>query len=463
MDIDKLPPHDNDLERDILGAILLERDAINEVNFIEPKDFYSGKNQTVFEAIRELDEKGEPIDIVTVTQHLVKSGKINQLGGPVYVSQLTNSVASSANIEYHARILSQMSMQRDFISTGRALIERGFSDQTDVFELSDWAEKKMFSIVETRTQGNARKLDDTIEQLTEKVKTVSENEGNISGVPSMIDCIDNITGGFQPSDLIILAARPGMGKTSLAVQLGVNAAKQGYKTLIFSLEMSSTQLSARIVSGESGISSSKMLKHGLEEHEFHQYYNHLNTLNGLPISIDDTPGVTINQIKSISRVTKKREGLDFVIIDYIQLIESHGNSNRNDQVSHISRQLKLIAKELDVPVIALSQLSRAVETRGGDKRPQLSDLRESGSIEQDADSVLFLYRPDYYGINIDNGGENVSPDYTELIFAKHRSGALDTAKLSFEARLTKFSEFEYKNGEGFSDQFPGNIKPNTAF
>lgn len=437
----KIPPHATELEEAIIGAILMDKDALSEVSFLGSGDFYKEAHRLIFESIKEMDDRGDVIDILTLVENLKSKNRIDEVGGVSFVAQLTNRVASSSNIEYHGRIVAQKAMQRELAALSFDLGKKAYDNGIDVFELSDWAERKMFEVVETRTRGKGKTIQECIKELSEKANIVANKKEGLSGLPSGFFEVDRISNGFQPSELIILAARPGMGKTSLALQIGINASKQGLKGLVFSLEMSRIQLTARLVACEAGISANKILKTGMGEEEFTQFYSKTPELINLPMQIDDTAGMTVKNIKSIARVEHKKNGLDYIIIDYLQLIEATEGGNRNEQVGYISRQLKLIAKELNIPVICLSQLSRAVESRGGSKKPQLSDLRESGSIEQDADSVLFLYRPGYYGIEMDASGNPIGDDVAELEFAKHRSGAIDTARLRWVGWLTKFENY----------------------
>lgn len=445
MELDKTLPSAPELEEAILGAILLQKDAINEISgFLTVEDFYSEKNQHIYRAITELHEAGKPVDILTVSELL--QAKKNTRVTPYEISQLTNRVGSGANIEYHGRIVAQKSMQRQLIEISNNTARDAYDNSIDVFELMDRTEQNLLEMVGGKTQGRAVSLNEGVKMLNEKAEQVSNlKPGEISGVDTGFAEINRVTSGFQNTDLIILAARPGVGKTSLAIQIGVNAAKMNQKTLIFSLEMSTLQLTSRIASAETGIASGKMTKTGMSSEEWAQYHERIGTINDLPLQIDDSAGMTIQRIRSIARVHKMKQGLDFIVLDYLQLVAAEKGKNDHEATNEIARNCKLIAKELNVPFLVLSQLSRAVETRGGSKKPQLSDLRGSGGIEEHADTVSFLYRPDYYGAETDHNGEAIEPGYTELEFAKHRSGALDTAKLRFIGELTKFEDYAPSN------------------
>ena len=441
----KLPPQALELEEAVLGALMLERDAVNTViDILQPKSFYKEAHQKVFEVIQELFQRSDPIDLLTVTNRLKQKGELDIVGGAYFISQLTNRVSSSANIEFHARIISQKYIQRELIRISSEIINDAFDETTDVFTLLDKAESNLFAV----SEGNIRKNYDTmstlIRQALKQIESAKGQDGNVIGVPSGFTAMDRITAGWQRSDLIILAARPAMGKTSFALSLGRNAAINFKKPIaVFSCEMSSLQLVTRLVSSESEISSEKLRSGNLADHEIEQIHAKITELAEAPIFIDDTPALSVFELRAKARRLKAQHNIELIIVDYLQLmtVGGDGKGNREQEISTISRSLKSIAKELDIPVIALSQLSRAVETRGGDRRPQLSDLRESGSIEQDADMVLFIHRPEYYGLTEDADG-NPTLGIANIIIAKHRNGSVGDVQLKFVNELAKFRDLD---------------------
>ena len=442
----KLPPQALDLEASILGAILIDKEALNViVDTINVKTFYSPAHQCIFEAILDLFNQNLPIDINTVVNQLRKNKKLEQAGGAIYIQSLTDNVVSSANIEYHALALLEYSIKRDLITVSNEIQRKAYDDSVDVFSLLDQSELKIFSISSNHVNKNYSDmksvLRDTINDIDSKRKTKSF----VTGIPSGFRMLDAITSGWQKSDLIIVAARPGMGKTAFMLSLVRNAAIN-YKipVAMFSLEMSSVQLTYRLVSAEAELENDKIRKGLLEDYEWQQLIHKTKELSEAPIFIDDTASLSIFELKTKCRKLKMKHNIQLIIVDYLQLITSDqgGKSinNREQEIAYISRSLKSLAKELDVPIITPSQLSRAVEVRGGDKRPILSDLRESGAIEQDADIVMFLYRPEYYGINEDETGNDMR-GLTEVIIAKHRNGPVDTAQIKFIGKFTKFVNF----------------------
>jgi replicative DNA helicase len=462
--IGKLPPQALELEEAVLGALMLEKDALTSViDILKPKSFYKDAHQRIFSAILALFDKSEPIDILTVTQQLREHGELEMVGGPFYVMNLTTRINSAANIEFHARIITENSIKRDLISISSDILTRAYEDTTDVFELLDSTEKSLFEV----SEGNIRKnFDDMRSLMHQAIKELEEkkNQGDgLTGVPSGFVALDRVTSGWQPSDLIILAARPAMGKTAFVVSAMRNAAVDFKKPVaIFSLEMSSLQLVNRLISAEAELEGEKLKKGTLADYEWALLNHKISKLSEAPIYIDDTPGLSIRELRTKCRRLKAQHDIQMIIIDYLQLMSGNdggkGPGNREQEIASISRALKMLAKELHVPVIALSQLSRAVETRGGDKRPQLSDLRESGSIEQDADMVCFLYRPEYYGITEDEMG-NPTQGVGEVIIAKHRNGSLENVPLKFIGKFTKFGNLE----QGFDDPFGGGGMPPSTF
>lgn len=463
----KIPPQAMDLEEAVLGAIMLEKTALSEVaDFLKADCFYKEAHQTIFHAINNLETKSQPIDILTVTQELRLMGQLDFVGGPYFISQLTSRVASAANITFHARIIVQKYIQRELIRISSNTIRKAYEDTTDVFDLLDYAEKEIFQVSEGNIKKEYEKMDSLLHQAIEQIESAKNNKDGISGVPTGFTDLDRVTAGWQPSDLIIVAARPAMGKTAFVLSMARNMAVDfKIPVAIFSLEMSSLQLVNRLIASETAISSEKLRKGTLADHEYQQLHARIGKLSEAPLFIDDTPALSIFELRAKCRRLVSQHGVRIIIIDYLQLMTA-GNSdggNRVQEISAISRSLKIIAKELQVPIIALSQLSRAVETRGGDKKPVLSDLRESGSIEQDADMVTFLYRPEYYGIQYDEN-QNPTAGVGEVIIAKHRNGSLETVQLKFIGELTKFTNLDRGYSfAGENDDNAFNVRPNTNF
>ena len=442
-------------EEGVLGAILLDKDALSVVmDILVPESFYPAKHQIIYKSFLRLFQKSNPVDLITVTEDLKKHGELETVGGPYYLIELTNRVSSAANIEFHARIVAQKYMQRQLITISSKILKDSYEDTTDVFVLIDDSEQAIFNIAQNSLKGFPKQIGSAVMKSLKKVEVASESEDGITGVPSGFTDIDRLTSGWQPSDLIIIAARPGMGKTSLTLSLAKNTAMMfGKGVAIFSLEMSEVQLSDRLLSMESEIQGSAIRSGRLEQHEWQKLHTAAEKISDLPIYIDDTPGIGVMELRAKCRRLKMQHDIQLVIIDYIQLmrgVDDGKKGNREQEVSAISRSLKGLAKDLNVPVIALSQLSRAVETRGGTKRPQLSDLRESGAIEQDADIVSFIYRPEYYQIVEDEEGQSLK-GVSEIIIAKHRNGALKTVKLKF---IDQYAKFEDMDDPNFSSQLP---------
>lgn len=451
----KVPPQATALEEAVLGALMLDKDAITVViETLQPPSFYSEGHQHIFEAMVKLFEKSQPIDLLTVTEQLRTMGKLEKAGGPYYLVELTNRVASAANLEYHARIVAQKYIQRELIGVSTKIIKDAFEDTTDVFDLLDNAEQSLFSITEQNLSRSYVSMGSVLGDVLKEVETASKQGEGLTGIPTGFTDLDRLTSGWQPSDMVIVAARPGMGKTSFTLALAKNAADFGHGVAIFSLEMSAVQLVKRLISLETDLPGEKLKKGNLEQYEWQQLNSAVEKLGDTPIFIDDTPGINVFELRAKCRRLKMQHDIKMIVIDYLQLMSGGGssskNGNREQEISAISRALKGLAKELHVPVIALSQLSRAVETRGGTKRPQLSDLRESGAIEQDADMVTFIYRPEYYQILEDEEGNSLK-GVAEYIVAKHRNGALDTVKLRFVPETAKFTNL---NDPDFDD-LPG--------
>lgn len=453
----KVQPQARDLEEAVLGALMLEKDAVSIViDILKADSYYVRAHQLIYTAILTLFGKSQPIDLLTVTQELKKEGKLEEVGGASYISELTERVASAAHVEHHARIISQKYIQRELIRISSEVIKDAYEETTDVFELLDKAEQGLFSVTEQNLSRNYDSMSNLITQAIKQIEELQQQEDSLTGVPSGFTNLDRLTGGWQKSDLIIMAARPGMGKTAFVVSVARNAAVDFNKPVaLFSLEMSSLQLVNRLISAEAEIPSEKLRKGNMEHWEWEQLTNKVDKLSEAPIFIDDTPGINIFELRAKCRRLKMQHDIQMVIVDYLQLMtgssaDGKNSGNREQEISSISRGLKALAKELNIPVIALSQLSRAVETRGGDKRPQLSDLRESGAIEQDADMVVFLYRPEYYGFTEDENNNNVR-GIGEVIVAKHRHGALETVRTRFIGKFAKFADLE----EDYFDDFGG--------
>lgn len=452
----KVPPQAPELEQAVLGALMIDRDSITAVaDILVPDCFYSEQHRDIYRAIQSLFSAGSPVDILTVFEYLKKSGSSVT---SYDLAELTNRVASAANIEYHARIIAQKYIRRRVIEVSTEAIKAANDIANDDFSVLEQAERGLFGVWSGMAGSSAKPIHAAAKDAFKAAETASQQKG-LTGVPSGFTTLDRITGGWQKTDLIILAARPGMGKTAIAVNMGFNAAKQfGTPVALFSLEMSQTQLATRILSDLSGIDSHKMRQGKVTQEELMQLAEITESLAGVPFFIDETPGLTIFQMRAAVRRLKMRHNIGLVIIDYLQLMSGSGErgQNRDVQLGEITKGLKQLAKEMKVPVIALSQLSRAVETRGGAKRPQLSDLRESGNLEQDADIVSFIYRPEYYGIMEDEAGQSLA-GIAEYIFAKHRNGALGTERLRFEKEFTRFSDFD---SPALSTQFP--VRPAAA-
>lgn len=447
-DLGKKPPQAIDVEQIVLGALMLEKDAISEVvDILRPESFYKDAHHEIYKAIIQLFEASEPIDIISVTNKLRTNKKLEKVGGAFYISELTNRVSSSAHIEHHARIIAEKFILRQLIEITGLIQKDAFDEGTDVFDLLDRTEKSLFDI----TQGNLKTSYDSMNSLIHKaiarIEEASKNEDNLTGVPSGFTSLDRITSGWQPANLVIVAARPAMGKTSFVLSLARNAAVNFNKPIaFFSLEMSALELVNRLISAEAEIDSMKLQRGHLEAHEWTQLNVKVDKLSEAPIFIDDTPAINIFEFRAKCRRLKIQHDIQLVAIDYLQLMrgvtEGQKNSgNREQEISNISRSLKTIAKELNIPIIALAQLSRAVETRGGTKKPMLSDLRESGSIEQDADQVLFIYRPEYYGLLEDEEG-NPTNGIAEIIIAKNRHGTVETVPLKFINQFVKFDNLD---------------------
>ena len=452
----KLQPQVLDLEEAVLGAMMIDKKGVDDViDILQPDAFYKEAHKHIFEAIVQLFTETQPIDLLTVSAQLKKNAKLELAGGDFYLIQLTQKISSSAHIEFHSRIILQKFIQRSLIRISTEIIEDSYDETTDVFDLLDRAESKLYEV----TQGNIKRSSETAQSLVlqakKRIEEIAGQEG-LSGVATGFDKLDKITSGWQPSDLIIIAARPAMGKTAFVLSMARNMAIDfGMPVALFSLEMASVQLITRLISSETGLSSEKLRTGKLEKHEWEQLSTKVKNLEKAPLFIDDTPSLSIFDLRAKARRLVSQHGIRIIIVDYLQLMTAGGNGkgggNREQEISTISRNLKALAKELNVPVIALSQLSRAVETRGSSKRPLLSDLRESGAIEQDADIVSFLYRPEYYKIDEwDDDEASPTAGQAEIMIAKHRNGSIENVRLKFIGHLGKFDNLEDYSG-GYDD------------
>ena len=458
----KIPPQALDLEEAVLGAMLIDEKGVNEViDILSPEVFYKKSHQLIFESIQRLFRESEPVDLLTVSADLKKNKNFEVIGGDFYLIGLSQKVSSSAHIEYHSRIIQQKFIQRKLITVSNEIISKSYNESTDVIDLLDEAESKLYDIAQNNIKGSSETAQNLVIQAKNRIEEIGNREGSLSGISTGFEKLDRLTSGWQPSDLIIIAARPGMGKTALALSMARNISVQKkIPVAFFSLEMSSVQLITRLISAETGLSSDKLRTGKLAQHEWQQLNVKVTDLESAPLYIDDSAALTIFELRAKARRLASAHDIKLIVIDYLQLMNlgsSNKAGNREQEISTISRNLKALAKELNIPVIALSQLSRAVETRGGTKRPILSDLRESGAIEQDADIVSFLYRPEYYGINEwDDDMKTPSEGQGEFIVAKHRNGALDSIKLKFVANLGKFEDID-----SFDSPFEFQSKLNT--
>lgn len=469
----KVPPQARDIEEAVLGAILLEKDKLSDVMEILPRPecFYVNAHQLIYSAIQRLQDKKMEIDLLTVMEELRRSDELELVGGAYALTKITQSVITSAHVITHARVVMQKYIQRELIRIGGEIVSDSFEDKTDVFELLDKAEQDLFEIGNSYLKKDSESIKEILVRTLDEIEEARKQKDDLTGVPSGFAALDAITGGWQKTDLIILAARPAVGKTAFALNLAMNAALNGKPmgVAVFSLEMGNTQLVKRLLSMVTEVKLEGISRGKMEDHEMIQLTERMDKLVNAPIYLDDSAGLNIFELRAKCRRLKVKHDIQMVVIDYLQLMNGGNeskNGNREQEISKISRELKGLAKELNIPIIALSQLSRAVETRSGDKGkiPQLSDLRESGAIEQDADMVLFIYRPEYHGINNDENGESVKGE-THINIAKHRNGRLDTVKLQAKLEIQKFVELPQEdnwNNFGASNNF-GNIPPADNF
>ncbi len=456
------PPQAAALEESVLGALMLDQAAlINAIETLHVEYFYKPEHQAVYRAIRKLFEQSQPVDLLTVVERLRLDGELEAAGGAYAVSKLTENVVSAAHIEFHIRVLSEKFIQREMIRISTETITEAYDESTDVVDLLDKTEQRFMDINDKNFRSDYHPMSDFVDMAMEQIKEAGEKEDGLSGLETGFVALDRMTAGFQPGTLIILAARPAMGKTACALSMARNMAVDFQKPVaFFSLEMTGQELAMRLISSEARLPGDKLKKGHLEPYEKEQLKRGSQPLVSAPIYIDDTPQLTIFELRAKARRLKQRYDIKMIFIDYLQLMSGGNSDNRNgnreQEISMISRQLKALSKELQIPVLAMSQLSRAVESRVGNK-PQLSDLRESGAIEQDADIVMFIYRPEYYGIMEDDHGSTVG--MADLIIAKHRSGGVGDVRLRF---VHEFARFENPALPGLDGMAAG-MPPNSSF
>jgi len=462
----KVPPQALEFEEAVLGALMLEKDAVHSViDILKPECFYSDSHSNIFKAILALSLEHKPIDIHTVAQQLKIDGEIDTIGGPFYLAQLTNKVASTAHIEYHARIIAQKFIQRELIQVGAKIQTRAFEESEDVADMLDQAEQDLFQIAEGNIKKEVSRIDAVLRDAIHQIEEAGKRPDGLSGVPSGFTELDRMTSGWQASDLLIIAARPAMGKTAFVLSMARNISVEHKRPVaIFSLEMSSVQLVNRLITAEAELPGEKIKNGNLQPYEWTQLESKIRNLEEAPLFIDDTPALSIFEFRAKLRRLVMQHKIELAIIDYLQLMTAGGSASREQEVSTISRSLKAIAKELNIPIIALSQLNRSVEMRAGDKRPQLSDLRESGAIEQDADMVMFIHRPEYFGITEDELGNSLI-GLAEIIVAKHRNGGTGDVRLRFKKEFTRFMDveetFSVPDGNGMTFESKMNNEPHS--
>ena len=442
-----VPPQAVELEEAVLGALMLERDSIIAVQeYITSDTFYTEEHRLIYKAIESLSAELKPIDLYTVTERLKVRKELKKVGGAAYLAQLTQKVGSAANVEFHAKIIAQKYVQRELIRSATEIQRRSYDEDQDVTDLIGFAEGEIFKVAEGHVKRSVQNAKDILAKALAQIEEASKNTSAFNGVPSGFMALDRVTMGWQPSDLIIIAARPSMGKTAFVLSMARNMAIEHQQPVaFFSLEMSAVQLMMRLIVAETGLYSNDIKSGKLTPEQWRHLESATKPLGTAPLFIDDTPALSVFEFRSKARRLKIHNDIKIIVIDYLQLMtgsqDSKSSGNREQEVAFISRTLKAIAKELNVPMIALSQLSRATEQRGGSKRPQLSDLRESGAIEQDADIVAFIHRPEYYGMNTDENGMPTA-GLAEIILAKHRNGAVCDVKLRFLKDQARFADME---------------------
>ncbi|MFV0418468.1 MAG: replicative DNA helicase [Dysgonomonas sp.] len=470
-DIGKIQPQARELEEAILGALMLEKDAYSLVSdILKPESFYDSVHQTIYNAIVDLASRQAPIDMLTVVEQLRKSGELESIGGPVYVAQLTDKVASAAHIEFHARIIAQKYLARELISFSSVVTNKAFDDTTDVDDLMQEAESKLFEISQRNVKKDVTQINPVIKEALNLLEIAANRPEGLSGLQTGFIPLDKITSGWQNSDLVIIAARPAMGKTAFVLSMAKNmAVSYNYPVALFSLEMSNVQLVNRLIVNTCEIPGEKIKNGQLLPYEWEQLDFKIKELYDAPLYIDDTPSLSVFELRTKARRLVREHGIKMIIIDYLQLMNASGMNygSREQEVSMISRSLKGLAKELNIPIIALSQLNRGVEGRTGaeGKRPQLSDLRESGAIEQDADMVCFIHRPEYYKIFEDDKGNSLI-GLAEIIIAKHRNGATGDVLLRFKSEFARFQniddDYNFGAGQNFTSKINNQSTPQGA-
>jgi replicative DNA helicase len=459
-----VPPQAVELEEAVLGALMLERDSIISVQeYVRPETFYTEEHQLIYRAIESLSAELKPIDLYTVTERLRSRKELKKVGGASYLATLTQKVGSAANVEFHAKIIAQKYVQRELIRSATEIQRRSYDEEQDVTDLIGYAESEIFKVAEGHVKRSVQNSKDILARALKQIEEASKNSSAFVGVPSGFMAIDRVTLGWQPSDLVIIAARPSMGKTGFVLSMARNMAIDHESPVaFFSLEMSDVQLMMRLIVAETGLSGSDIKSGRLTPEQWRHLESATKPLGTAPLFIDDTPALSVFEFRSKARRLKIHNDIKIIVIDYLQLMtgsqDTKGNGNREQEVAFISRTLKAIAKELNVPMIALSQLSRATEQRGGSKRPQLSDLRESGAIEQDADIVAFIHRPEYYGMNTDENGMPTA-GLAEIILAKHRNGAVCDVKLRFLKDQARFADMEADINSTAADPMGGGGAP----
>ncbi len=441
-----VPPQAIELEEAILGALMLEKDSIVAVQeYLTADAFYKETHRTIYRAIESLSSELSPIDLYTVTERLKQEGKLKEVGGATFLAELTQRVGSAAHVEYHSKIIAQKFVQRELIRASTEIQKRSYDESVDVTDLIDYAENEIYHVSEGHMQRSVQSSGDILRRTMEAIEEASKSDDAFSGVPSGFVGIDRITLGWQPSDLVIVAARPSMGKTAFTLSMARNMAlDHQIPVAFFSLEMSATQLMMRLIVAESQLDTKNVKTGRLTPEQWRHLEESIKPFQTAPLFIDDTPALSVFEFRSKARRLKTQHDIKLIVIDYLQLMTGSQDvrGNREQEVAGISRTLKAIAKELNIPIIALSQLNRASELRGGSKKPQLSDLRESGAIEQDADIVAFIHRPEYFGMKVDEDNIPLPPGLAEFIIAKHRNGATETVRLKFRKEQARFLDFD---------------------
>jgi replicative DNA helicase len=438
--LDRNVPQSVDAERSVLGAILLENSAINRAQeILKDSDFYRDPHRRIFKVMGTLSERATAIDPVTVKEELTKSGELEAVGGPAYIASLLDGVPHSSNVEHYAKIVKEKAILRSLIEAGGRIVTSAYEASQEVDDILDQSERLVFQIAQDQLRAGFVPMRTIADQSLKTIERLSEHREMVTGLPTGFPTLNEMTSGLQPSDLVIVAGRPGMGKTSFALNIAQHAAREGRRVGVFSLEMSREQLFLRMLTGQARVDAHRLRTGRLGREEWQRLTAAFGELASMPIHVDDTAGTGVMEMRAKSRRLKMEQGLDLLIVDYLQLMRSRGRfENRNQEITEISRSLKELAKELRLPVMALSQLSRAPEQRGGDRRPQLSDLRESGAIEQDADLVMFIYREEVYKPTEENRGR------AQIMIAKQRNGPIGTIDLAFLREYTRFEELEWR-------------------